>query len=132
MNVRRALRENERLTCFCASVRDSTAVLSELGTHRGVKTMSVQDPKTKAAPLSTAAIAALQRGNKIEAIKMLRAERNIGLKEAKDAVDDYVSSQPSLLASLASAQNDARRTALLWLAVLAGLAFLAYYFLIKP
>jgi len=33
--------------------------------------------------------AALERGQKIEAIKLLRELRGIGLKEAKDAVDDY-------------------------------------------
>lgn len=94
--------------------------------------MSLQDPNTKLVPFSTAVTAALQRGNKIEAIKILREERKIELKEAKDAVDDYVRSQPNLQVSLASAQSDAKRTALLWLAVLVGLAFLAYYFLITP
>lgn len=33
-------------------------------------------------------LAALQRGDKIEAIKLLRTARGIGLKEAKDAVDE--------------------------------------------
>ncbi len=33
---------------------------------------------------------AIQRGKKIEAIKRLREIRNIGLKESKDLVDDYV------------------------------------------
>lgn len=33
--------------------------------------------------LPLAAIAALQQGNKIEAIKIIRQERGIGLKEAK-------------------------------------------------
>ncbi len=34
-------------------------------------------------------VAALERGRKIEAIKLLRELRGIGLKEAKGAVDDY-------------------------------------------
>jgi hypothetical protein len=34
-------------------------------------------------------IAALERGQKIEAIKLLRELKGIGLKEAKEAVDDY-------------------------------------------
>ncbi len=83
-------------------------------------------------PLSTAAISALHHGNKIEAIKIVREERDIGLKEAKDAVDDYVRSQPALQPSLAAAQSEAKRSALLWLAALIVLAFLAYYFLAKP
>lgn len=36
-------------------------------------------------------IAALERGQKIEAIKLLRELKGIGLKEAKEAVDDYTS-----------------------------------------
>ena len=47
--------------------------------------------KSSAAPeLSPATNAALRHGNKIEAIKIVRGERNIGLKEAKDAVENYV------------------------------------------
>jgi ribosomal protein L7/L12 len=89
--------------------------------------------KTSAGPpLSTAAISALHHGNKIEAIKIVREERNIGLKEAKDAVDAYVRSQPALQPSLAAAQSEAKRSALLWLAALIVLGFLAYYFLAKP
>ena len=53
--------------------------------------------------LSVAALSALQLGNKIEAIKITRMDRNIGLKEAKDAVEDYVRHTPSLQASLAAA-----------------------------
>ena len=83
-------------------------------------------------PLSNGAISALHRGNKIEAIKIVREERNLGLKEAKDVVDDYVRSQPAVKASLAVAQNEAKRSALLWLAALIALALLGYYFLTKP
>jgi ribosomal protein L7/L12 len=35
-------------------------------------------------------VAALERGQKIEAIKLLRELKGIGLKEAKEAVDDYM------------------------------------------
>ncbi len=38
-------------------------------------------------PFPRAALEALERGNKIEAIKIVRAELHIGLKEAKDLVD---------------------------------------------
>lgn len=78
--------------------------------------------------LSTAAIAALQRGNKIEAIKLVREERNLGLKEAKDAVDEYVRSQPALQAAFAAAQAETKRSALVWLAMLLALGYLVYYF----
>lgn len=35
------------------------------------------------------AVAALRRGNKIEAIKITREKQRLGLKEAKDAVEAY-------------------------------------------
>lgn len=79
--------------------------------------------------LPVAAISALHRGNKIEAIKLVREERGIGLKEAKDAVDEYVRTQPSLQSTFAAAQAQSGRTALLWLAILIGCAILLYVFL---
>ena len=89
--------------------------------------------KTSPVPsLSTAAIAALHHGSKIGAIKIVRKEQNIGLKEAKDAVEDYLRNQPALQSSLAAAQAEAARSGLLWLVMLIGLALLSYYLLAKP
>ena len=95
--------------------------------------MNDANPKTGATlpPLSIAAVSALHLGNKIEAIKIVREERSIGLKEAKDAVEDYVRTHPALASSLAATQAEAKRSALLWIAALIGLALLAYYFLTK-
>jgi len=42
------------------------------------------------------AIEALWQGNVIGAIKVVRQERNIGLKEAKDLVEAYIGAQPAL------------------------------------
>ncbi len=95
--------------------------------------MDAANQETNAAPsLSTVAISALHHGNKIEAIKITREERNIGLKEAKDAVEEYVRSQPVLQSSLAAAQNETKRSVMLWLAALIALALIAYYVLTKP
>jgi ribosomal protein L7/L12 len=82
--------------------------------------------------LPAAVVSALQRGNKIEAIKIVRQGRNIGLKEAKDAVDEYLRSQPALQSARNVAQAGANRNALLWLAALIGLAMIGYYFLTSP
>lgn len=41
-------------------------------------------------------VAALERGRKIEAIKLLRESRGLGLKEAKEAVECYVQEHPHL------------------------------------
>jgi hypothetical protein len=79
--------------------------------------------------LPSAAISALQSGHKIEAIKIVREERGIGLKEAKDAVEDYLRGEPTLLMTYDSARTEAGRHALRWLVpTLIALALLAYYF----
>ena len=44
-------------------------------------------PRAPASPLPPDVHAALQRGNKIEAIRLLREHTGLGLKEAKDAVE---------------------------------------------
>lgn len=64
-----------------------------------------QEP-TQSATLSNAAVEMLWRGNVIEAIKVVRAERNLGLKEAKDLVDAYIRSQPFLRQKLEQAQAE--------------------------
>jgi ribosomal protein L7/L12 len=83
---------------------------------------------TSATPLSPAAIAALHEGDKIEAIKLTRRERNCDLKTAKDAVDAYIESQPLLNQAFAEGEAQARRSALLWLAIIVGIAIAAYAF----
>lgn len=93
--------------------------------------MHTDDAKTAATTLSTAAISALYQGNKIEAIKLTRHERGFGLKEAKDAVDDYVRGHPTLQSSLAGAQAQAKRRVLFWMATLIIVALLVYQFLVK-
>jgi ribosomal protein L7/L12 len=74
--------------------------------------------------LPAAVVAALHRGSKIEAIKLLRDEHRIGLKEAKDIVDHYVANHPALAKKL---QSEGNRGCLLWLAGLIALATVAYY-----
>ena len=48
------------------------------------------------ADLPTAVIGAIKAGRKIDAIKLLREARGLGLKEAKHAVDAYIRLNPSL------------------------------------
>ena len=79
--------------------------------------------------LPPAAIAALLAGHIIEAIKVVRQERNIGLKEAKDAVDAYVRTQPELQKRTEAMQAEQRQGCLRWIAVIAILvALTAYWF----
>ncbi len=42
------------------------------------------------------AIAALEMGNKIEAIKIVRVAKGLGLKESKDLVEEYLQNDPAL------------------------------------
>lgn len=44
--------------------------------------------------LPAAAIAALHRGEKIEAIKIFRNERPLDLKDSKDPVEAYLQTRP--------------------------------------
>lgn len=75
--------------------------------------------------LPAAAIDALTQGHKIEAIKILRQERGLGLKEAKDVVDTYVEARPEL-ASQFQAGRTAGRRLLLGLLFLFLLIFFSY------
>ena len=50
----------------------------------------------RSSDLPKAAVEALRRGALIEAIKVVRQERNIAFKEAKAEVEAYLFSQPAL------------------------------------
>jgi hypothetical protein len=93
-----------------------------------------KDPPQAGAPpaLSPSAIAELYKGNKIEGIKIVREEQRVGLKEAKDAVEEYLASQPSLRSTLAAAQSRSQRTFLFWLVIFIALAALGYHWLKAP
>ena len=79
--------------------------------------------------LPQAAIAQLEQGNTIEAIKIVRLERGIGLKESKDLVDAYLKSRPDLQRRLEAAQAEARQGFVRWLVIFLALAAMAAYFL---
>ena len=77
--------------------------------------------------LPSEAISALQRGNKIEAIKIVREAEKLDLKDAKDRVDDYVKNDPVLQQKFASAQAETTGSLVRWL-ILIALAILGYFF----
>ena len=89
-----------------------------------------QSPESFGAPgLPAEVLEAVVRGNKIEAIKLLRAARGLGLKEAKDIVD---AAEPGIRAahpSLAPGEMAQGGSASVWrwivgLAVVAVAAYL--------
>jgi Ribosomal protein L7/L12 C-terminal domain len=75
-----------------------------------------------------AAEAALLKGNKIEAIKIVREERGVDLKQAKNIVEQHVAAQPGLQMQVESAQAAARQGFLPWLMAVIVIAALVYYF----
>ena len=81
-----------------------------------------------AGALSANVIEALRRGHKIEAIKLVREQTGMGLKEAKDAVDAYERTHPK---APASSPGEVPRSGngMWWVAALLLAAAAAYYLL---
>lgn len=82
----------------------------------------------RSSDIPKAAVEALRHGNVIEAIQVVRRERNIGLKEAKEEVEAYLVSQPALKKKmdqvLATAQQRFIRWLIGFLVLAAGMAYL--------
>ena len=60
------------------------------------------------------ALGELSRGNKIGAIKIIRERHRVGLKEAKDFVEDYIDGNPALKAEMKAAQAKLLKDILKW------------------
>ncbi len=88
--------------------------------------------QTPEAPLPPAAVAALENGSIIEAIKIVRENSGLGLKEAKDLVDRHLAADPGLRERARSAGAEGGRGLLLWIAVLAIAGLVAVLLLRKP
>ena len=71
-------------------------------------------------------LAALQRGRKIEAIRLLREANGMGLKEAKEAVEAAQALDPQ---ANSGAVHPGSGTKLIWLVLLGIAGFLAYQWL---
>jgi len=76
--------------------------------------------------LPAAAITALQMGNMIEAIRIVRRETGLGLKDAKDLVDAYVARYPEVQELL---RSKSKGGALGWIVMLLlAIAAVVYFF----
>lgn len=80
--------------------------------------------------LPLAVLGALRRGDKIEAIKLLREDQQIGLKEAKAEIDRYLQANPALLQQMQAKQAAMIHRLQFWVLVLLVVAILAYVTLI--
>lgn len=80
--------------------------------------------------LPAAVASALQQGNKIEAIRLLREQTGLGLKEAKDAIDASMDGGQS--AGSGPSPGEVPRTGRLsWWLLAAGTAAVASYYLLR-
>ena len=91
------------------------------------KPMDNQPQLNPAVDLSPLAVRALMKGQKIEAIKIVREERGIDLMEAKELVEKYIRSDPAIQAELNNARLNSSGFA--WILILIGLGILIWYFL---
>lgn len=91
----------------------------------------MNDPVRSANDLPPSVVEALQQGRKIEAIKILRRERGLELKQAKDAVDAFAEAQPSLTRSARTPRSDSGMGRVLLVAALIAVVIIAYRLLIK-
>jgi ribosomal protein L7/L12 len=82
----------------------------------------------RSSELPKAAVEALWQGNVIEAVKVVRQERDIGLKEAKEAVETYIASEPALKKKMDQVLATAKQRFIRWLigflVLAAGMAYL--------
>jgi len=74
---------------------------------------------------------ALEQGQTIEAIKIVRKERGLGLKESKDLVDGYLTTRPDLQRRLQAAQAEAWQGFVRWLVIFLALAAAAAYVVVQ-
>ena len=87
------------------------------------------DRPPQSPPFPPTAIPALEQGKTIEAIKIIRQESGLGLKESKDLVDAYLKGRPDLQRRLEVVQTEARQGFVKWLVIFLALAAAAAYFL---
>lgn len=95
--------------------------------HAAGRPMPSFDPTMPAGALSANVIEALRRGNKIEAVRLVREQTGMGLKESKDAVDEY---QRTHAAPTDISPGQVRGGgAMRWLVALGVAGLLGYYLL---
>ncbi len=83
----------------------------------------------KSADLPKAAVEALSQGRKIEAIKILRREWNMELKEAKEAVEEFSARERSMRTTARSPRVDTGLGRIAFVLVVIALLVAGYYFL---
>jgi hypothetical protein len=83
-------------------------------------------------PLPLEAVTLLSEGKVIDAIKSVRAAEGLGLREAKQRVDEHIAQDPILRVQIETHQRAMRRKFFFWflvvdLAVAAGVIYWLFY-----
>jgi hypothetical protein len=86
--------------------------------------MSTEPPPTDPLTLPPEAVRALVGGDKIAAIKLVRAAHKVDLKTAKGVVDSYIELHPDIRTQIDSRRNQSRQGWIVWLVVAALIAWL--------
>ena len=81
--------------------------------------------------LSAPVIDALQRGDKIDAIKLLRTETGLGLKEAKDAIEQSPHGLRPRASTLSPGEVPRSGGVVRWLVLAAVVALVVYFFFMR-
>lgn len=74
-------------------------------------------------------ITALERGSKIDAIKFLRESSGVGLKEAKEMVEEFIERSPDVKMRMDAANVKSAAGALRWLIPIIAIAVAVYFYL---
>ena len=86
--------------------------------------MPTEPPPTDPLTLPPEAVRSLAGGDKIAAIKLVRAAHKVDLKTAKGVVDSYVELHPDIKARIDSRRDPSRHGWVIWLVVAALVAWL--------
>jgi uncharacterized membrane protein YukC len=84
--------------------------------------------KHHSSQIPPAAISAIEKGSIIEAIKIVRENTGMGLKEAKDFVDQYIKDNPPIQSQLAARRRESLQK-FRWLIISILVIGLTYYYL---
>jgi ribosomal protein L7/L12 len=76
--------------------------------------------------LPAEAVTALENGSKIDAIKCVREQRGLGLKEAKEFVEQFIEANPEVKSRMNAANVKSAKISLRWLIVIVLLGIAAY------
>jgi hypothetical protein len=87
----------------------------------------MSEPRHAPGELPPEALAALARGSKIEAIKIVRETQGLGLKEAKELVDAWQDAHPAPRTAGPRTDSGLRRVVMIALLIAAAYAIYSWF-----